>query len=253
MKIFVAGTGRCGTNQLVRILGAHPQVWALGETRFLVDAGGLEDLVRALTAAYTPFHADDAVSRFRALLTERVTGAEKMSSFRIFDLPGKLGRERYWNWVRRFLTDLTWYSFDEIVYDDDWQAHLAHVPRHVGRYFPVRADLNALCRAYVDELFSGAAHAHGKPIWCEKTPYNLLSMEFLWELFPEATIIHIMRHPVAVATSHLDQAWAPHDIDSVCSWLEPVYQRWLSFRQSREFDDRYIEVRLEDLATDWPR
>ena len=71
MQIFIGGTGRCGTNQLHRILGEHPQVWTIGETRFLVDAGGLEDLVRALTVAYTPFHADDAVSRFRTLLTER--------------------------------------------------------------------------------------------------------------------------------------------------------------------------------------
>lgn len=56
----MAGRGRCGTNQLVRILGEHPEVWSLGEARFLVDGGGLEDLVHALTVAYPAFHTADA-------------------------------------------------------------------------------------------------------------------------------------------------------------------------------------------------
>ena len=38
---FVAGTGRCGTSQLVRVLGEHPEVHALRwESRFLGDPGG---------------------------------------------------------------------------------------------------------------------------------------------------------------------------------------------------------------------
>jgi hypothetical protein len=53
--LFVGGTGKCGTSQLTRVLGEHPQVYALEwESRFLVDPGGFEDLARALTVAYTP-------------------------------------------------------------------------------------------------------------------------------------------------------------------------------------------------------
>jgi len=38
---FVGGTGRCGTSQLCRVLGDHPEVHALQwESRFLVDPGG---------------------------------------------------------------------------------------------------------------------------------------------------------------------------------------------------------------------
>jgi hypothetical protein len=57
------------------VLGEHPDVHALlWEARFVVDPGGFEDLARALTTAYTPYHADDALRRLAWLLTERLTG-----------------------------------------------------------------------------------------------------------------------------------------------------------------------------------
>lgn len=129
-----------------------------------------------------------------------------------------------------------------------WAAALLALAGGVGR----RPDLARLLGSYVDELFSGAAKDNGKPIWCEKTPYNMLSMPFLWELFPDAYIVHIMRHPVAVAASYRSQPWTPDDLDHVCNWLEPVYRRWVDFKSSYPLTDRYVEVQLEDLAADWP-
>jgi hypothetical protein len=75
---------------------------------------------------------------------------------------------------------------------------------------------------------------------------------FLLELFPSATVVVIMRHPVQVAASHLDQPWAPSTLDGVLNWLEPVYQRWLARRPALLADRRYAEVKAEDLAADWP-
>lgn len=87
---FVGGTGRCGTSQLTRVLGEHPQVHALEwESRFLVDPGGFEDLARALTVAYTPFHADDALGRLAWLLNVQLTGQSK-EVFRSRLLSGQL-------------------------------------------------------------------------------------------------------------------------------------------------------------------
>lgn len=48
----------------------------------------------------------------------------------------------------------------------------------MGRYFDNRADLVALCRSYVDELF------------------------------PRARVVHVIRNPVQVAASHLSMEWA---------------------------------------------
>jgi hypothetical protein len=72
-----------------------PQVHALEwESRFLVDPGGFEDLARALTVAYTPYHADDALRRLAWLLNVRLTG-HSYEAFRGWGLAEELGIERY--------------------------------------------------------------------------------------------------------------------------------------------------------------
>ncbi len=237
---FVGGTGRSGTSLLAEIVGQHPSVWHVPtETRFLVDPGGVEDLVRALSTEYTPFHGTDALARFTTFLTRNVAGRPLPGALNQADLPAIFGADRYEDWTRRFLAALTWYSFDD-----------RGTERIVGRYFEDRSEALALCRSFVDELFAGGARTYGKSRWCEKTPNNLLEAEFLWELFPDARLLHIVRHPVQVAASHMSMEWAPHDIASVCNWLEPMYRQW---RTGKAADDpRCRQLRLEDLAADWP-
>ena len=256
---FVGGTSRCGTSQLTRVMGEHPQVHALEwESRFLVNPGGFEDLARALTAAYTPYHADDALTRLAWLLNVRLTGHSD-EAFRGWGLAEELGIERYRVAVGRLWDKLAWYEFEEAVPPLGYRSGLQHAPgearvnrRVVARYFPDRSELVAILREFTQDLFGGAAEAAGKRTWCEKTPFSLLSVRFLLELFPEATVVVIMRHPVEVAASHLDQPWAPSTLDGVLGWLEPVYQRWLAQRPALLKDRRYVEVKAESLAARWP-
>lgn len=257
---FVAGTGRCGTSQLTRLLGEHPWVHALvWESRFLVDPGGLEDLARALTVAYTPYHADDALRRLDWLLNQPLTG-QSCEAFRGWGLAAEIGARRYRAACDRLWQQLTWYEFDEGVpplsnRHGRWQ-HAPSEPRSlrrvVARYFADRAVLIGILREFTDGLFGGAAQRAGKRTWCEKTPLSLLSIPFLLELFPDATVVVIGRHPYQVTASHLDQFWAPPDLDRVLNWLEPIYQRWLAQRDGLANDPRYVEVKAEDLAVDWP-
>ena len=257
---FVGGTGRCGTSQLFRVLGDHPEVHALEwESRFLVDPGGFEDLARALTVAYTPYHADDALGRLAWLLNERLTGHSR-EAFRGWGLADELGPEDYRAAVGRLWRKLAWYEFDEAVpplgYRSGRWQHAPDEPRVrrrvVARYFADRAELIGVLRAFTEGLFGGAASRAGKRTWCEKTPFNLLSVPFLLELFPSATVVVIMRHPVHVVASHLDQPWAPSALDAVLDWLQPVYQRWLAQRPALLNDQRYVEVKAEELAARWP-
>jgi omega-hydroxy-beta-dihydromenaquinone-9 sulfotransferase len=257
---FIGGTGRCGTSQLTRVLGEHPQVHALEwESRFLVDPGGFEDLARALTVGYTPYHADDALGRVAWLLGERLTGHSR-EAFRGWGLAEELGSEHYQATIGWLWQQLSWYEFDEAVPPLGYRSGCTqHAPgeskvnrRVVARYFPDRTELIGILREFTQRLLGGAARRAGKRTWCEKTPFNLLSVPFLLELFPSATVVVIMRHPVQVVASHLDQPWAPSTLDGVLNWLQPVYQRWLAQRTALLADRRYAEVKAEDLAAHWP-
>ena len=257
---FVAGTGRCGTSQLVRVLGEHPDVHALRwESRFLVDPGGFEDLARALTIAYTPYHADDALRRLAWLLNERLTG-QTSEAFRGWGLAAEIGFDHYRAAADRLWAELAWYEFDEAVPPLSYRhGRRQYAPgeerahrRVVARYYPDRAELIAVLRDFTSGLFGAVASRAGKRTWCEKTPFSLLSIPFLQELFPEAAVVVIMRHPYQVVASHLDQPWAPSTLDGVLNWLEPVYRRWLGPRPALLADPRYVEVKAEELAARWP-
>jgi hypothetical protein len=163
---FVAGTGRCGTSQMRQVLGEHPDVHALlWEARFVVDPGGFEDLTRALTTSYTPYHADDALRRLAWLLTERLTG-RTAEAFRGWGLAEELGAERYRLAVDRLWERLVWYDFDEVVPPASYRwGGSAYAPREVrshrrtvGRYYPQREELIGVLRDFIDELFGGAVH-----------------------------------------------------------------------------------------------
>ncbi|MFI7546818.1 sulfotransferase family protein [Actinoplanes sp. NPDC049599] len=258
--VFVAGTGRSGTSQLADILGEHPLIHRIPiETRFIVDPGGLRDLADALTIRCDPIVGEDALRRLGDMLTVRLPG--RLGRDRGYTVPMAIGERHYWDAVGRLWSELVACTYDEAVpaagaRHADWPAGPFEPQRHrraLPRYFSDRRDLLTILRRAVDTMFGGAAADAGKPGWCEKTPFNLLCMDFLWELVPEATIVHIKRHPVAVVASHVDQPWAPSTVDGALAWLKPVYDRWLTWKTTADLTGRrYVEVRAEDLAADWP-
>ncbi|GAA1403484.1 sulfotransferase family protein [Catellatospora coxensis] len=257
--VFVAGTGRSGTSRIADVIGEHPLIHRIPmETKFIVDPGGLRDLAAALTERYDPHVGEDALHRLSELLTVRLPGRR---DDRGKTVPELVGRQRYRNAVQQLWQQLIACTFVEPAPADGFadadRPAGAFEPvgrrRVVPRYFSDRGELLAILRGLVDTLFGGAAADAGKPIWCEKTPFNLLAMDFLWELFPEATIVHIKRHPVSVLASHLAQPWAPSTVDDALVYLKPVYHRWLTWKGGADLAGRrYIEVRAEDLAADWP-
>jgi len=245
---FVTGIWRSGTWQLAKVIGQHPEVHTIGcETRFLVEPGGLYDLVLALTDRYTPYVADEALQRFAYVMKVRLTGGEE-STFRSWRIQDEIGEDNYWPAINRFVEGLTWYELDEAV-----PGTAERYKRTVARFYPCRSHLIEISRDFVAELFISAARRAGKNSWCEKTPHSLLSLDFLWELFPTAKILHIKRHPGLVVASHLEQDWAPKSVVDVMRWLEPMYSQWFRHRTHLALpSDRYLEVKLEDLAISWP-
>ncbi|MFC4147921.1 sulfotransferase family protein [Micromonospora mangrovi] len=257
--VFVAGTGRSGTSRLADIIGEHPLIHRIPmETRFLVDPGGLRDLADALTDRYDPIVGEDALHRLTEFLTVRVPGRR---DDRGKTVPELVGQERYRDAVHRLWPQLIACTYDEPAPAEGFgnadrpAGPFAPLSRRrvLPRYFRDRGELITILRGLIDALFGGAAADAGKPTWCEKTPFNLLCMEFLWELVPEATIVHITRHPVSVLASHLAQPWAPPTVDGALAYLTAVYHRWLTWKDTVDLTGRrYVEVKAEDLAADWP-
>ena len=56
-------------------------------------------------------------------------------------------------------------------------------------------------RGFVSELMEGYARSKGKERWAEKTPDNVLYVDFLLELFPEAKVLWLVRDGLDVALS----------------------------------------------------
>lgn len=229
------------------------------ETHFLVDPGGFLDLADALTIRYDPIVGDDALRRLSDMLTVRMAQRRDDRGHTVAEA---IGERHYWDAVGRLWSELVASTFDEPVpaagsRHADWPAG-PFEPRHrrwaVPRYFSDRRELLEILRRAVDTMFGGAAADAGKPTWCEKTPFNLLCMDFLWELVPDATIVHIKRNPVAVVASHVDQPWAPPTVEGALAYLTPIYDRWLTWKSSTDLTARrYVEIKAEDLAADWPK
>lgn len=217
----------------------------------------MEDLVDALSDRYTTERAYLALSRFRTLAANTLCGRSR-DIYQMWHLDRDLGRARYHQLVDRLVDLLTWYVYDEVVPDwapprDDGVAY-DHTPvrRQVARHFPDRAVLVEILAGWFDELLGGAASQLDKNGWCEKTPLNLLSLPFIWELFPDAAVVHITRDPRGVAWSHARQPWAPRNLDDALSFLEPTYRRWVALSKDIDLEQyAFVQVRAEDLAHDW--
>lgn len=252
MPIFIGGTGRSGTSHLSKILGEHPSIWSLKqECRFIIDPGGIEDVVEILSGKFTHLHADDCLRRLKYLLAVRLKGKEE-SAFAMWDHEDNFGKENYNQFIDELFYALTDYKYRETT-PYPVSGKIISTTRVVGKYFPKRSELISILRKKIGGLFDRATKANGKKDWCEKTPFNFLSFPFLRELFPNSKLIHIMRNPLYVAASYKDstQAWAPNDMLQVCKLLEPIYKRWLYFKGHNNMD--YIELRLEDICQDWEK
>ena len=229
------------------------------ETHFIVDPGGLRDLADALTTRYDPIVGDDALRRLSDMLTVRMVGRRDRD--RGHTVPEAIGERHYWDAVGRLWSAAVAVTYDESVAAAG-SAYAAWPtgpfrPGAVGESSPgtsaIGASSSRSFAAQWTRCSAGAAADANKPTWCEKTPFNLLCMDFLWELVPEATIVHIKRHPVAVVASHVDQPWAPPTVDGALAWLTPVYHRWLAWKATADSTGkRYVEVKAEDLAVGWP-
>ncbi len=84
-----------------------------------------------------------------------------------------------------------------------------------------------------------------RPVLVEKSPPNLLRLRFLQAIFPTATFVVIVRHPVAVA--YATEFWARSDPASLIDHWIHAHEL---FEQDRPAVQRLAFVRYEDLVAE---
>ncbi|MEM7330658.1 MAG: sulfotransferase [Chloroflexota bacterium] len=278
-RIFIGGTGRSGTTILYRALGCHKNIYALPkEMRFVTEPDGVINLVDALTTRYSTNQSREALFKFERLMGEYMCDPQN-GIYPNYNMPEWIGEEYYYKRLTQFCDELVDFKFRGIsaplrpekgeMGNSSWrkqfkdmtklrrnakgdipQFKFPHRDISVVKYFPERQEMLQLAAQFVDDLFMHVAEKHGKQTWCEKTPTNLQSIDFLWELFPDAAFIHMIRDPRGVLESMRKVRWAPDDTRELCFFLSRIYDRWFDVKQRVDVGQyRFLEIKLEHLTT----
>jgi hypothetical protein len=104
-------------------------------------------------------------------------------------------------------------------------------------------------RSLMHELITAETVAAGKQYFLDHTPWHALCLEDVWMLFPNARVIHVVRHPADVVASlrHSYEAgyrWAGQTVaERVVLW-----KTFVAAMQPNEQDPRVRLIRYEDLC-----
>lgn len=145
----------------------------------------------------------------------------------------------------KFVQDPSFMAWNDCIVDA-W-------PRWLEGYAFGPAEVDLAVAALVDNIFTRYQLIQGKARWAEKTPKNILRIDYLFRLFPHAQFIHIIRDPR----------------DTYCSIRQRMLldkAEWIKFRPRRAArdwrasilagkrwhsnPDRYLEVHYEKLVAD---
>ena len=131
----------------------------------------------------------------------------------------------------------------------EWDVPLDKVRARLTERMPIGAAIATVYAVYADE--------RGKPRWGDKTPMYMQNLRLLERLFPDALFVHLIRDGRDAAMSFLSipaglmtETWMqPRTVAGfACQWRTEVKAAQRLGR--RVGDERYLEVRYEDLVGD---
>lgn len=109
---------------------------------------------------------------------------------------------------------------------------------------------------FVDKFSSEYCRLNVKKRWAEKSPKNVIQLDYIFRTFPYARFIHMIRDGRDVSCSL--RAFPRHKVVygkliPLNTWkpIGPCIERWVStIEDSRKYlsDPRYLEIRYEDLV-----
>lgn len=100
--------------------------------------------------------------------------------------------------------------------------------------------------AFLTVMMEHCAERDGKVRWVEKTPDNILHIERIWEHWPEAKVLHVVRDHRDVYASW--KARKGKNLDDFLPAVRGVLDRASDVLWTES--DRYLEVRYEQLVSE---
>lgn len=109
---------------------------------------------------------------------------------------------------------------------------------------------------FIDRFFAVYSESREKPRWAEKTPRNVLHLDFVFEHFPNARFVHMIRDgrdTICSLRTHPRHKVVNGELVKLNTWhpIPPCLDRWVTdVRAGLRFrgDPRYIEIRYESLV-----
>ncbi len=102
---------------------------------------------------------------------------------------------------------------------------------------------------FIDRFFDAYAGNHGATRWVEKSPANVTRLGFLFEHFPQAKFVHLIRDGRDVACSL--RKWSVQISRHEASGIEEcikLWDRWVREGLAWRGHPNYVEIRYEDLV-----
>jgi hypothetical protein len=202
--VFAGGPGRSGTSFVANRLGTHPQVAVFKdiELKIFCEKNGLQDLFHALVETYSPNRAVMALDQFRRMVEALTEGR--------YGQPALTTAAPVQDWRACFG------AFTDSLLEDGHPA-----PQTPERFFET-------ARALLRQIAALAARKHQSEdtVLLEKTPHNLLAIDFLARLAPGARFLHVMRDPRSIAWSLLAMRWGPDKLTTAARWVDSYCRAW---------------------------
>jgi hypothetical protein len=87
------------------------------------------------------------------------------------------------------------------------------------------------------------------PVWVDHTPANILNANFLFDHYPGAKLLHLVRDGRAVAASVMKLDWGPNRADKAAAWWASRLDYGLA-AELQHGPERVMRVRYEELVSD---
>jgi len=233
--IFICGTGRCGTTILQQILSKHKNIYSMQyEGRFIVSDHGLINILKS--------NDDDNLDIFK----EKMLNDWYISKVYNKGMPNE--------YAAGLCANIDKSSIESLL--DKFHARLNQANN--------REQLLVEIASFITEFYQIQMSATAKTRWLEKTPSNMLFMEELLEIFPNAKLIHIIRDGRDVASSIIRRnfwpIWKNPKIDYFNTSRKMTVKNcsifWRDFltfglNSGKQIGQRnYFEVKFENLVQD---